>query len=286
MSHLGHDFDLTRRANSSTIGAVEPKTHELLDLLLWSADRLARPTFRNFNDSYESWAYRNGFLKQVTRLEHRHLLERDPNLPDDRIFRLTEPGRLQALGGRDPPARWSRTWDGRWRLVVFDVPTTQNAQRKRLQRYLKEKNFGFLQQSVWITPDALEEERDVLVGGNLEVKSLILLEAQPCAGESDAAIVAAAWDFERINHLYAQHLKILEERPGGVLRKETAGQAFLSWATAEGEAWMDAVTCDPLLPERLLPPDYLGQQAWRRRIEALRKAGQQLRAFNPRFALS
>lgn len=32
-------------------------------------------------------------------------------------------------------------------------------------------------------------------------------------------------------------------------------------AAAEREAWLDAVTHDPLLPGRILPSDYLGQQA-------------------------
>jgi hypothetical protein len=34
------------------------------------------------------------------------------------------------------------------------------------------------------------------------------------------------------------------------------------WAAAEREAWLEAVTNDPLLPGRILPSDYLGQQAW------------------------
>jgi hypothetical protein len=50
------------------------------------------------------------------------------------------------------------------------------------------------------------------------------------------------------------------------------------------------VTHDPLpacalhadrLPGRILPSDYLGQPAWRRRVEVLRDAGRQLRTFNP-----
>ena len=44
--------------------------------------------------------------------------------------------------------------------------------------------------------------------------------------------------------------------------------------------WLEAVTNDPLLPGRILPSDYLGQQAWRRRVEVLRDAGRQLRTFN------
>src|SRR5690348_16092378 len=56
---------------------MRAKTEEFLNLLLWSADLLARPTFRNLTDSYEGWAYRNGLLRQAAKLERQHLLERD-----------------------------------------------------------------------------------------------------------------------------------------------------------------------------------------------------------------
>jgi phenylacetic acid degradation operon negative regulatory protein len=258
---------------------MESKTEEFLNFLLWSAEVLTRPTFRNLTDSYESWAYRNGLLKQVSRLEQQQFLERDLASPDDRLFRLTAQGRLHVLGGRDPEKQWARPWDGQWRLVLFDVPTGRNAQRERLRRYLRDRGFGYLQNSVWITPDPLEQERQILGDGKINVESLILLEARPCAGESDAEIAAGAWDFERINRRYGRHLKVLEGRPGFALRNEGAAKALLRWAAMERETWLDAVTNDPLLPSRILPSSYLGQQSWRRRVEVLRAAGRQLRTF-------
>ena len=260
---------------------MKPQTEEFLNFLLWSADKLANPTFRNLTDSYENWAYRNGLLRQVATLEKQHLVERDRTVPNGRVYRLTRQGRLHALGGRDPQVRWSRKWDGRWRLVLFDVPITQNSYRRQLRRYLRDKGFGCLQNSVWITPDSPEEESRVLIGGKINVESLILLEARPCAGESDAEIVAGAWDFDRINRRYARHLKILSGWPCGKLGKEVAAKTLLRWAAAEREAWLDAVTNDPLLPGKILPADYMGQQVWRRRVEVLQEAGRQLRAFNP-----
>jgi phenylacetic acid degradation operon negative regulatory protein len=248
-------------------------------LLLWSADRLMRPTFRNLTDSYESWAYHQGLMRQVNALERQQFVERDAAAPADRVYRLTWQGRLHALGGRDPQVRWAREWDGRWRLVIFDIPTTQDSHRARLRRYLRDRGFGCLKNSVWITPDPLEAERQHLAGGEINVESLLLLEARPCAGESDAEIVAGAWNFESINRRYARHLKILGERPSEALSDEAAATALRRWAAVEREAWLDAVTHDPLLPGRILPSDYLGQSAWRQRIEVLREAGRQLRTF-------
>ena len=260
---------------------MHPKTIELLNLLLWSADKLARPTFRNLTDSYETWAYRNGFDRRVAVLKKRQLLERDPGAPDPRTYRLTGKGRLLALGGRDPESRWARPWDEKWRLAVFDVPTTQKSLRKSLRRQLRQMDFGCLQNSVWITPDALEIDCRMLLGVKITVKSLIILESRPGGGETDADIVAAAWNFPEINRRYEQVLKILSRRPQTPLRNETSAMTLLVWAREEHAAWQAAVTSDPLLPQSLLPAGYLGQQAWKRRISVLQQAGQQLQTFQP-----
>jgi DNA-binding transcriptional regulator PaaX len=162
---------------------------------------------------------------------------------------------------------------------LFDVPTTQNSRRSRLRRYLRARGFGCLQNSVWITPDALDEERQIVRGSKVDVESLILLDGRPCSGESDSEIVGGAWDFESINSRYERHLKVLDDRPTRAVRKEGIAQALLNWAEAEREAWLEAVGNDPLLPKSLLPPDYLGRRAWQRRIKVLRDAGRQLQTF-------
>jgi hypothetical protein len=71
-------------------------------------------------------------------------------------------------------------------------------------------------------------------------------------------------DSERINRGYVWHLKVLEERPGGALQSDTAAKALRRLAVAELEVWLEAVTHYPLLPDRILPSDYLGPKALRR----------------------
>jgi DNA-binding transcriptional regulator PaaX len=258
---------------------MQPKTEDFLNMLLWSAERLTRPTFRNLTDSYEAWAYRNGLLRQVAALERTQLVECKLNSRGDRLSRLTELGRLHVLGGRDPETQWSRHWDGKWRLVLFDLPMERHVQRGRLRRYLRARGFGYLQGSVWVTPDPMRDEREALAGGEINVESLLLLEARPCAGERDEEIVAGAWDFEAINRHYAKHLKLLEQRPKTALNSTAAAKTFHRWATEERVAWKTAVEIDPLLPKRLLPEDYLGRRAWQKRVEVLHQAGQQLQTF-------
>jgi phenylacetic acid degradation operon negative regulatory protein len=219
-------------------------------------------------------------FRQASALQKRKLLERDPKAPNDRVYRLSEEGRVRALGGRDPVAQWSRHWDGKWRLVVFDIPNAKGGHREKLRRYLRGKSFGCLQRSVWVTPEPLAEQRTVLAEKEINVKSLILLEAHPCAGESDMQIVAGAWDFNEINKGYAHHLHVLDQRPKEPLKDIATAKTLQRWASEEFQAWLAAVSDDPLLPQRLLPEGYLGRAAFERRLEVFAAANQQIKGFD------
>jgi phenylacetic acid degradation operon negative regulatory protein len=258
---------------------MKAKTGEFLDIALWACNVLWQPTFRNFTESYESWAYRNGLQRQLLRLEKQQLIEARPDSNGDRLHRLTEAGRLQALGGRDPEIWWSRPWDGLWRQVLFDVPETRSSTRARLRRYLRSHGFGYLQNSVWITPDPVSEQRKLLADGPVDVGCLIMFEARACGGESNSQIVAGAWNFTAINRGYARHHQILAQHPVGRIVTKAAASAFHRWLREEWKAWMEVMEIDPLLPEKLLPPDYAGRQAWAHRRETMAEAGEQIRSF-------
>ena len=92
-----------------------------------------------------------------------------------------------------------------------------------------------LQSSVRINPDPLAQEREIL-SGKIHVESLILLEAWPCARESDAEIVAGARSLERINRRQARHLAVLAERLGGGGARGVAGRGDARPAAARPDS--------------------------------------------------
>jgi len=53
-----------------------------------------------------------------------------------------------------------RKWDGKWRVLIFDIPTTKfyNNARNALRYKIKELDFYQLQKSVWIHPFPCEGE--------------------------------------------------------------------------------------------------------------------------------
>jgi DNA-binding transcriptional regulator PaaX len=129
------------------------------------------------------------------------------------------------------------------------------------------------------------EERKLLAAGPVDVTSLVLLEARPCAGESDADLVAAAWNFELINRNYARHQEKLDRFPPLHSDASAAAVGLHRWLGEERAAWADAVANDPLLPEELWPAGYEGRKAWERRKAIMVEAGERMRSFKPESTL-
>ena len=254
---------------------MKAKTELLLYRMGWVLDRMMHPTFRNIDDSFECWAYRSGWLRQIQALEANSLVE---SKPDDaggkRLYRLTELGRLAALGGRDPEHEWSRRWDGLWRMVLFDVPESERRVRGRVRLVLRQLRFGFLQKSVWISPHPLTGLADELRKLEVSSTALMLMEGKCCAGESPQEVAAFAWNFGEINRAWQRLATHLDSAPssGNLI----ARQDLAHWSDTELAYWKDCAALDPLLPAELLPAGYLGRSVWKKRREILASLGASL----------
>lgn len=248
---------------------MRASTEEFLYDLWFAADVLLRPSLRNaLGADFEAWAWRQGLTRRLGQLQQRKLLELDPaSPPSERIVRLTEAGRLVALGGRDPAARWARPWDGQWRIALFDLPSDKSALRARLHRLLRQGHFGYLQRSVWITPDPVAEIRALVTADAADPEGFVVFEGRPATGESDAQIVAGAWNFAEINTRYERHRAVLQSVPRQLPPGQAGFERVRAWRRREHIAWKHVLAADPLLPLALLPADYAGRAAWSARCE-------------------
>lgn len=238
-----------------------------LQLVLLVAEALADASADVVHAAWDRWIGPQRFQRKLDQFARRGWVQSRKAAADERIVQVTEAGRIVALGGRDPEACWRRTWDGRWRLVLFDIPEERAALRAKLRRSLCALGFGYLQNSVWVSADTADVLLTTMRGSRMNVESFLLMEARPGGGETDADVVAGAWDFGRINRNYEVHLEIL----AGVPRRGAGIEARRSWFAAEWKAWERAVRSDPLLPEVLLPKGYLGREAWERRWQVLHR---------------
>ncbi|OGI66286.1 hypothetical protein A3A95_01875 [Candidatus Nomurabacteria bacterium RIFCSPLOWO2_01_FULL_39_18] len=76
------------------------------------------------------------------------------------IVKITTKGktRLRAFDIELIEIKTQKKWDGKWRLVMFDIPMRFTKGREALRYHLKKLNFFQFQKSAWIYPYPCEDE--------------------------------------------------------------------------------------------------------------------------------
>lgn len=92
-------------------------------------------------------ADRYEFYQVIRRLCKEGFIEKTKDINQDKIiFMLTEKGKsyleIENRLNNDK-------WDGKWRLVIFDIPESKRRLRNTLRQKLKEWGFKYWQKSLW-----------------------------------------------------------------------------------------------------------------------------------------
>lgn len=99
---------------------------------------------------------RKTFYNTLFRMEKEGYLETVEELGEKR-YRATLKGKAKILRF----LKKDKTWDGKWRIVIFDIPETKKKMRNYFREKLIELGYRILQESVWICPyntaDIVEE---------------------------------------------------------------------------------------------------------------------------------
>lgn len=76
------------------------------------------------------------------------------------IVKITKKGeaRLRAFDIELMKINTPKKWDGKWRLVMFDIPMRFTKGREALRYHLKELGFFQFQKSAWVYPYPCEDE--------------------------------------------------------------------------------------------------------------------------------
>ena len=96
--------------------------------------------------------------RSLLRLEEKGLVE-IIELKNKKFVRLTKKGEatLGFLEKHNFKLKKPKKWDGRWRIVTFDIRERRKKTRFLLRKTLKEIGFVKLQQSLWVYPYDCEE---------------------------------------------------------------------------------------------------------------------------------
>lgn len=72
--------------------------------------------------------------------------------------RLTKAGRFKANSNKltDDSSLLNPNWDGKWRIILLDLPESRKNERESLRYLLKKAGFVMLKNSAWISPYPFE----------------------------------------------------------------------------------------------------------------------------------
>lgn len=104
----------------------------------------------NKRKKFNNWRVREA----LKRLESQELVTISENKNGEITVKFTKKGKARYLKYKLEEMQIPKpeNWDGKWRIVIFDIPNNKKQARDALRRKLKELRFCQLQKSVFVHP--------------------------------------------------------------------------------------------------------------------------------------
>jgi len=129
------------------------------NILLFLGSAITMPIKAFLDTPYKCRVYRHNFYPRIAQLEKSGYIKRSGEQ-----IKITNKGKQKAQF-----IEWKikkvdiKKWDGKWRILSFDVPESKKRIRENLRRKLRVLNFIRLHDSLWITPLPIEKEFNALL---------------------------------------------------------------------------------------------------------------------------
>lgn len=113
---------------------------------------------------YRHWGHFNprrlkAELKRMKKVGLLETIEKDGQI----LFQLTDKGKTKYLAYKLEEMNLNQNkWDGKWRIVAYDIPKGKKNQAEAFRNLLKKMQLYQLQKSLWLTPYPCSEEIEFL----------------------------------------------------------------------------------------------------------------------------
>ena len=124
------------------------------------------------------------------------------------FYSLTEQGkaRMEEASRRiykEPTPKW----DGKWWILLYNIPEEKRHLRDKLREELVWSGFGPLSNSCWITPNNLQKEINLMIK-KYQVEDYVTYFHASYEGMKDHQdLVKKCWDLNEINDQYAEFIE-------------------------------------------------------------------------------
>lgn len=143
----------------------------------------------------------------------------------------------------------NNSWDGAWRIVIFDIQELRKNLRDSFRRNLKSLGFGQLQKSVWISPYPVFEDINKFIKENNLSNEVIVFETRKIS-LSNQIVAEKAWNLKELEESYINSYITLNEL-SNKLKLETQKNLFKEFKKNHKNV-LDIYFTDPQLPTELL----------------------------------
>ena len=137
-------LDVIATGGFLAMGVILPNAMTLLKLIEGDKQRKKNPKY-SINNA-------------IKRLKEKKFIKFEKT-PKGTFVRLTSKGNeyLRMLGDYSSAVRKPKKWDGKWRIIIFDIMEFQRGIRDKFRKTLKNIGFIQLQRSVWVFPYDCED---------------------------------------------------------------------------------------------------------------------------------
>ncbi|MFM1654521.1 phenylacetic acid degradation operon negative regulatory protein PaaX [Brevibacillus sp. B_LB10_24] len=181
-------------------------------------------------------------------------------------YSLTEKGKRRIEDGvKRVYSIRDHKWDGLWRILTYSVPEEKRELRNQIRKELNWTGFGLVSNSVWVSPNPLEEQiMEMIRTYNLENYTM-LFGSSSVVSHDNQYIIDKGWNLQEIEaeyngfiESYQAKYELLKERVWN--NTLTDVESFLERTHLVHE-FRKFLFKDPGFPKDLLPEHWSGRSA-------------------------
>lgn len=153
---------------SKGVGTIQKKILLLLfGGLALGLSRSPRGYYRILHEVEKEWRAidKDALMRSIWRLYDSRLIEEKENVDGSITMVLSEKGKKKALTYNTEKIyiKKPEKWDGRWRVIAFDIPERQGKARRAFSFHMKRIGCKEFQKSIFIHPYHCDDEIDFLI---------------------------------------------------------------------------------------------------------------------------
>jgi phenylacetic acid degradation operon negative regulatory protein len=194
------------------------------------------------------------------------------------VFRVRRAGRCSYYSLSEKGLKWMeqgrvrafevehKQWDGKWRLVVYNIPERQRALRDKLRVKLHSLGFAKLSTSLWIAPHDIRTEINEYLKDRGMVRYVETFVAEYTGVRHPREFAPLVWSIKDLAKKYAVFVDKCSSVYAAFKRAEkTGGESDLTECFAQRFCMTAEYVAlrleDPMLPLELLPENWVGLRA-------------------------